>query len=212
MQTVGQILREEREAKFYRLDEIEKATKIRKELLQALEDDNYSKLPPPTFTQGFIKNYGKFLGLDTSKLLAIYRREFSIKTNPPNIMEAWKNPLENPKFRLTPTKVISSLTVGLILVFFTYLWFEYRYLAGPPPLDINEPRDQITVETSKINISGKTLPEVKIAINNQQIMVDGNGNFSQELELSNIVNKIEITATSKFNATAKVIRTVYLKE
>lgn len=212
MRTVGQILKEEREAKFYILDEVEKATKIRKELLQALENGDWIKLPPPTFTQGFIKNYGKFLGLDTNKLLAIFRREFSTTTNPPKIMDTWKNPLQTPKFRLTQTKVISSLIVGFILVFFIYLWFEYRFLAGPPPLEIYGPKDLITVESSKINISGKTLPEVRVAINNQQITVDGNGNFSQELELSDSVNKIEITATSKFNQTARVERTVYLKE
>src|SRR5687767_6926962 len=100
MRTVGQILKEEREKKFYTLDEVEKVTKIRKELLLALEDDDYSKLPPSTFVQGFIKNYGKFLGLDSEKLLAVFRREFSDRKNPPRIMEAWSNPLENPKFRL----------------------------------------------------------------------------------------------------------------
>ncbi|KKQ08609.1 MAG: Transcriptional regulator, XRE family [Candidatus Daviesbacteria bacterium GW2011_GWB1_36_5] len=68
MRTVGQILKETREAKFYTLEEVEKATKIRVELLEALEEDNFSKLPPETFIQGFIKNYGKFLGLDANKL------------------------------------------------------------------------------------------------------------------------------------------------
>ena len=38
MRTVGQVLKEERERKFYTLDEIEKSTKIRKELLATSED------------------------------------------------------------------------------------------------------------------------------------------------------------------------------
>ncbi|MBI2334562.1 helix-turn-helix domain-containing protein, partial [Candidatus Daviesbacteria bacterium] len=46
MRTVGQVLKEEREKKFYTLDEIEKATKIRRELLEALELGQYQKLPP----------------------------------------------------------------------------------------------------------------------------------------------------------------------
>ena len=65
MRTVGDVLKQERERKFYTLDDIEKSTKIRKELLEALEKGLYQKLPPPTFVQGFIKNYGKFLGLST---------------------------------------------------------------------------------------------------------------------------------------------------
>ncbi len=212
MRTVGQILKEERENKLYTLDEIEKATKIRKELLQALEADDFKKLPPPTFTQGFIKNYGKFLGLDSEKLLAIFRREFSERTNPPKIMETWKNPLQHPKFRLTPTKVISTVVVGLVLVFFGYLWFEYRNLAGPPMLEISQPQDQQTVKQSSIKVVGRTNPEVKVDINNQQVSVDGGGNFSQELEVPESVNKIKITATSKFGQQAQVERTIYFKE
>ena len=80
MRTVGQILKEERERKLYTLEEVEKTTKIRKELLEELEAGHYSLLPPPTFVQGFIKNYGKFLGLDTEKLLALFRREFDSDT------------------------------------------------------------------------------------------------------------------------------------
>ena len=104
MRTVGQILREERERKFYTLEEIEKATKIRKELLEALEAGQYSKLPPPTFVQGFIKNYGKFLKLDIDKLLAIFRREFSEGAHPPRILDSFKDPVEKKRFQLTPTK------------------------------------------------------------------------------------------------------------
>jgi len=100
MRTVGEVLKQEREAKFYSIDEIEKATKIRKELLIALEKDEYHKLPPTTFVQGFIKNYGRFLGLDPNKLLAIYKRDFSDRKNPPKILQSFIDPLDKKKFRL----------------------------------------------------------------------------------------------------------------
>src|SRR3990167_2474223 len=109
MRTVGQVLKEERERKFYSLEEVEKTTKIRKELLEALEEGQYNKLPPSTFVQGFIKNYGKFLGLNTEKLLAVFRREFSEGKNPPRILESFKNPLDKKGFKLTPTRVLISV-------------------------------------------------------------------------------------------------------
>lgn len=211
MRTVGQILKEEREAKFYTLDEIEKATKIRKELLKALEEDNYEKLPPPTFVQGFIKNYGQFLKLDTEKLLAIFRREFSDRKNPPKIMEAWRSPLEEKKFRLTPTKFISAIVIVLIVSFFIYLWFEYRFLVGAPFLEVTQPTDQTSVTEEMIRVSGKTDPEVKIDINNQEVSVDPEGNFSQEIKLTESQTTILIKATSKSDKETKVERTVFLK-
>ena len=211
MRTVGQILKEEREKKFYTLVEIEKVTKIRKELLLALEKDEYSKLPPPTFVQGFIKNYGKFLGLDTEKLLAIYRREFSDRKNPPKILESFTNPLNTSKIVLTPAKVLSIIVVLLVITFFGYLWYEYRYLVGSPFLEVSNPPDQQTIDTQKLTVSGKTSPEAKLKINNQDVAIDGEGNFSQELELKESANKIIFSSTSKFGKTTNIERTVYLK-
>lgn len=211
MRTVGQILKEEREKKFYTLNEIEKVTKIRKELLEALEIDNYSKLPSSTFVQGFIKSYGKFLELDTEKLLAIYRREFSDRKNPPRILDSFTNPMQNPKFIITPGKVLSAVVIVLVVIFFSYLWYEYRYLVGAPTLTVSKPLDQETVDSQKVTVSGKTSPEAKLTINNQEVPVDGSGNFSQELELPESVNKILISATSKFGKVATVERTVYIK-
>lgn len=212
MRTVGQILKEEREAKYYTIENIEKATKIRKELLEALEDDNYQKLPPPTFVQGFIKSYSKFLGLDSNKLLAVFRREYSDRKNPPRILDSFANPLTPGRFNLTPTKVLSVLVIGLIAAFFIYLWFEYRYLIGAPTLDVAKPSDQFSTNSATVEIAGKTDPEVKVAINNQEVEVSNSGQFSQTVNLSESVNKITITATSKLGQTAKIERTVFLKK
>ncbi len=210
MRTVGQILKEEREKKFYTLLEIEKATKIRKELLAALENDDYSKLPPPTFVQGFIKNYGKFLRLDTDKLLAVFRREFADSKHPPKILESFSNPLDKRKLRLTPLRILQGVVIVLILIFFGYLWFQYRFLVGPPSLEVYQPQDQQKMQSNTVEVVGKTTHEAKVTINNQQVEVDSNGDFKEELRFSETIGKIVVTSTSQLNQTAKIERTVYL--
>lgn len=212
MRTVGQVLKEEREKKFYTLDEIEKATKIRKELLEALEAGQYPKLPPPTFVQGFIKNYGKFLGLNPDKLLAIYRREFSERTHPPRVLETFSNPVNHKGFKLTPARALGSVILGLILIFFAYLWIEYKFLVGGPFLEVAEPVNQFSTTSPVVQVAGRTDPEAKLSINNQEIGVDVAGKFSQEIKLSDNMNTIEIVATSKSGKTTKEERTVFVKE
>ena len=212
MRTIGQTLREEREKQFYSLDQVEKVTKIRIELLEALEADKFDQLPPATFVQGFIKSYGKFLKLDPEKLLAIYRREFSVKKNPPTVMDALANPLRKPGWMITPTKILSGLVIVLVLAFFGYLWFEYRSLAGAPYLEVSQPIDQSSTENPMIKVSGKTENEANVEINSQEVTVDSSGSFSQELKLSDSATKITITATSKSGKVTTVERTVYLKE
>lgn len=211
MRTVGQVLKEEREAKFYSIEEVEKATKIRKELLEALENGQSQKLPPQTFVQGFIKSYGKFLNLDTEKLLAIYRREFSDTKNPPRILESFSNPVEKKGFKITPAKFLGLVILGLVIIFFGYLWFEYRFLVGAPFLEISQPPDQQTLSEGSVTVSGRTDPESKVSINNQEIQVDASGKFSQLIQLSDNANTITISATSKSGKSSKVERAVFVK-
>lgn len=211
MRTVGQILKEERLKKYYTLEEVEKATKIRKELLEALEEDQYSKLPPPTFIQGFIKNYGRFLDLPVEKLLAIFRREFSELKNPPRILESFADPLSKRRFRMTPTRFLTLLILGLIAVFFIYLWFEYRFLTGAPFLEVSQPANQQNINEEVIEVSGRTDPEAKVTVNNQQINIDISGKFTQAIRLTEGTNNIVVTATSRGGKVSKVERTVYLR-
>lgn len=211
MRTVGQVLKESRTNKLYTLEQAEKATKIRKELIEALENDDYQKLPPPTFVQGFIKNYGKFLGLNEEKLLAIYRREFSDKRNPSKMSQSWTNSSELKKFHLTPARIISSVIFSLVIIFFVYLWVEYRFLSGAPFLEISSPTDQSSVQSPVVKVLGKTDSEAKVMINNQSVEVDFAGNFSQEIKLSDSANVIEVSSTSKYGKVTKESRTVFLK-
>lgn len=212
MRTVGQVLKEEREKKFYTLDEIEKATKIRKSLLQALEAGQYSKLPPLTFIQGFIKNYGKFLGLDQEKLLAIFRREFAEGKHPPRVLETFSNPVDDKRFKLTPARALGSVVLGLVVVFFIYLWIEYRFLVAGPFLEVSQPANQASVNSEIIQVIGRTDPEAKVSINDQEIRVDLAGKFSQEIKLSDNINNLVIISTSKTGKTTKVERTIFLKK
>jgi cytoskeletal protein RodZ len=211
MQTVGQILRETREEKMLSLEEVEKAIKIRKELLEALESDNYKKLPPPTFVQGFIKNYASYLELDSAKLLAIFRRGFEDERYPAYVMDAFSNPLKTRKVQITPAKVL-GIVIGLTIVaFFGYLWLQYHQFTAAPTLNIVSPADQITTDNPGVIVEGHTDPENKVAINDQLIPVGQNGEFRQQLTLSAQVNKIMVEATNKFGQKTQAERTVYLK-
>lgn len=212
MRTVGQILKEARENKLYTLEDIEKHTKIRVEMLEALEKDDFDKLPPLTFIQGFIKNYGKFLGLDASKLLAVFRRDYEAKKHPPMVMESLKKPIENKKFFLQPSHLIGLTVVLIVLCFFAYLWVEYRQFAGSPDLVLNSPAEGQTVEIPAVIVEGKTDPDAKVKINDQDVGVDQEGKFREEIKLSNSANDLTVTATSKFGQVSTEKRTVFVKK
>lgn len=212
MRTIGQLLKETREAKLYTLDDVEKHTKIRKELLKALEEDDYEKLPPLTFIQGFVKNYGKFLGLDSAKLMAIIRRDYEASKHPPVVLESFAKPLTKKRIFVTPSRLIGMAIAIIVLGFFAYLWFEYRQFVGSPKLDVISPVQGQTVEMTSISVEGSTDPEVHVSVNEQEVTTDSSGNFKEEIKLSSSVNTITIVATSRFGQSTKVERTVYIKK
>lgn len=66
---LGESLRQKRKEMNLTLREVENATSIRLNFLQALEDGEMNKLISPVYAQGFFKQYAAFLGLDGDHLI-----------------------------------------------------------------------------------------------------------------------------------------------
>jgi cytoskeleton protein RodZ len=73
MATFGESLRREREMRGVSLEEISDATKISVRTLQALEADQFDKLPGGIFTRSFVRTYAKYLGLDEESVMAEFQ-------------------------------------------------------------------------------------------------------------------------------------------
>jgi cytoskeleton protein RodZ len=70
MASFGENLRRERELRGVDLHEMAEATKISIRFLQALEQDRVDVLPGGIFPRAFVRQYGRYLGLDPERLVA----------------------------------------------------------------------------------------------------------------------------------------------
>ena len=68
----GEELRREREIRGISLKEIADATKISKRFLEAVERNDHRTLPAPVFTRGFIREYARYLGLNSDEIVNRY--------------------------------------------------------------------------------------------------------------------------------------------
>src|SRR5215475_1360412 len=68
----GDKFRKAREAKELTLDDVSNVTKISPRMLQAIEEENFDKLPGGVFNKGFIRAYAKHLALDAEEAIAEY--------------------------------------------------------------------------------------------------------------------------------------------
>src|ERR1700752_5171244 len=73
MPEIGATLREARMRARIDVSEIEAQTKIRAKYLRALENEEWSLLPGPTFVKSFLRTYAQALGLDGKALVEAYR-------------------------------------------------------------------------------------------------------------------------------------------
>ena len=70
MSTVAEQLRIAREAKHLTVNQVAEATKIRTDHIRALEEGNFNVFSAPVYIRGSVKNYGAYLKLDVSQLMA----------------------------------------------------------------------------------------------------------------------------------------------
>jgi len=72
MGQLGELLKETRQNKEVSLEEVEQELKIRRKYLQALEEEDFSIMPPEVYVKGFLRNYAIYLGLDPEEVRALY--------------------------------------------------------------------------------------------------------------------------------------------
>lgn len=87
MASLGQFLKDQREARHVSLEEIAAATKIVPRYLEALEADRLGSMPGGFFIKGIIRSYAMALGLDPEEVLARYR-EAGLLSEPDHVRQA----------------------------------------------------------------------------------------------------------------------------
>lgn len=69
---IGRMLKEARLQKGFSLEEMHEKTHISLDYLQALEEEQFSKLPSPFYARGFLRAYARSLRVDPQVLLEKY--------------------------------------------------------------------------------------------------------------------------------------------
>ncbi|MDW8090222.1 MAG: DUF4115 domain-containing protein [Meiothermus sp.] len=83
---LGKRLKEARESRGLELGKAAEALKVRRAVLEALEECRFDELPEPALARGYLKRYAQLLGLDPAPLLALYPSNLSpepTRTPPP---------------------------------------------------------------------------------------------------------------------------------
>ena len=73
MNNVGSILSEARRQKGVDVAQVEQDTNIERVYIEALENDEYQKIPAEAYIVGFLRNYSEYLGLNSDDIIRQYK-------------------------------------------------------------------------------------------------------------------------------------------
>lgn len=98
-QDPGNKLHAAREAKGMSIADVAHRTRIPARILEALERDDYSSFPSPTYAKSFLSQYAEFVGVDPSEWLDYF--EPASFTGPDDVLSILESP-EAPEPRVMP--------------------------------------------------------------------------------------------------------------
>jgi cytoskeleton protein RodZ len=117
----GERLKRERELREVTLEEITAATRIAPRFLDALENEDWVKLPGGVFNRGFVRSIARYLGLNEEALLGEYDMAHGVQV--PSAEEQVE-PKESIPNRWQPAAIILGVLVllGALVVGGVRLW------------------------------------------------------------------------------------------
>lgn len=201
--TLGERLKKMRNDRRVSIVELSRTTGIRSRYLEALESGDYKSLPPNVYVRGFIRSFASAFDADVDMFLRLYERERGMEKNIRGETGSSGKPGAfmddgGATFVLTPRTVVIASLALVFFASFLYLYTKFRDFDSEPYLAIREPASGISVTLQKIMVVGTADRDGKVSINGHMILVDENGNFSEEVALSKGSNTIRVSATNRF--------------
>jgi cytoskeleton protein RodZ len=115
----GERLKRERELREVSMEELTKATRISARFVEALENEDWAKLPGGVFGHGFVRTIARYLGLNEEALLGEYDSARA---------EQLPAPAPKPEERIpSPPKWLPAAAVLVALLLLAGIFFTARY-------------------------------------------------------------------------------------
>ena len=203
----GERLKRERELREVSVDELTKGTRISPRFLEALENEQWDKLPGGVFGRGFVRSIARYLGLDEQSLLGDYdlaRGDQKIEAPAP-----YENRIPRPP-KWLPALAILAFLLLLAGIFYAgrYAWRSYaahrarQQSSGTPAPQQIAP---VSVAQSALPGSGPSLAApLDLSVSTSaatRIRVLGDNNLLLDAELSGGQTR-HFSASRQFEVTA----------
>lgn len=153
IENLGQFLKNIREEKKIPAAQVAQELKTSLSIIQAIENNEYEKLPARIYVKGYLRSYSKFLGLDEEMILTTYKTKYPDETKQELVIKQDKLPgininwqkIFNPKLWLPILIALVLIVASAILV----IQIKKRRQI-PAALPVIEPQEEIIAEPEPV--------------------------------------------------------------
>jgi transcriptional regulator with XRE-family HTH domain len=198
--SLGSFLKEKREKRGIKLEDIVRETKILKKTLEAVENNDFSRIPF-VYLKGIIKKYAQLVKLEEDEI----ERILSVISEKEEKTDKGKKEI---KIKIKKRE-INWAKIFLIFCVGGYFLYEIIFFLLPPKIVIeNFPK---AVFKENIILSGKVLRAKRVYLNGKEIFLKNN-EIQEEIVLQEGVNNIEIKAVNALGKTTSILLNVLYKK
>jgi len=161
MESIGELLQQEREQRGITLVEVASKTKISIGMLKAIEANDFTQIPSEVFARGYVLSYAKCLGLNEKEIFERFREstaDFYAKI--PEAEISHPPPIQDPERK---KKVSRLLTIGgftAVVILMVFVFYSWSVLSGSStekglsltPAMISDSSDVLQENTSTIGL------------------------------------------------------------
>lgn len=209
--TFGERLKRERELREVSLEEVAKGTRIAERFLEALENEQWNKLPGGVFGRGFVRSIARYLGLSEENLLSEYDLARGESANP-----ALQKPEERipspPKWMPALAAVALVALLGALVIGGHYAWKAYQAHRAKKsssaivslPASEQTPADSVAQPlppTARASAATLSLSIAATAATHVRVVADGNTVFDGDFEKGEnrifaAIDRLEVTVAN----------------
>ena len=159
---IGPALKQERLRQKFEIDDISRLTRISHRFLEAIEDEDFARLPAMVFTRGFVRQYSTALNIDAEPLLAVLPKPdvegAPLPVPPPGRPHKWdprvKSALQTVMFLL----LAAGAVTGAWLRYNHGPYFSFDTFGGSRPRSVGRASKPTAVPATARTVAAETLP------------------------------------------------------
>ncbi len=202
--TLKELILERVESKGLNIDKIFQATEIPKHYLECMLKGEWIRLPAAPYTRGYFKKVAPILDWDGNEMWTLYQNETELlKTS------GASDKLPENRFAIKRKNHVWAWPILAVFLIGIYGFLNIDRLLGTPELMIRNPLSaSIVTSFPQFLIDGSANSRDTLFINNEEVLIEKDGQFQKNYELQIGLNTFEIVAKRFLGRETKVIKQI----